>query len=536
MKKIRVAAYARVSTDSDDQANSLESQIRFFTAEINKNPDWELVKVYADEGISGTQTQKRQGFRDMISDAMEGKLDYIITKEVSRFARNVLDSIRYTRMLQEIGVSIKFVLDGIDTSQPDAELRLTIMAALAQEESRKTSERVKWGQQRQMEKGVVFGRSLLGYRVEGGKLHLVEEEAEIVRLIFHKYLVEGKGTQMIAKELKQAGIRPCDPDGRAKYKNDWSSTVILRLLRNEKYVGDLAQKKTYTKSYLDHKKRCNRGQEDIVYIKDHHPEIAIIDRVTWEATQAELSRRSTSKQQQTTRYSNRYWASGKIFCGICGERFVSKTKKNSVGSTRAWNCANHVKAAAFRKAECSKSAWASDKSLKYVVAYLLNLLVQDKQVIKNEILAEICSEISTGGYSSMATTLKKKIEAAQSKKIRLLDLRLSNEISPEEFRMQRRHLDDEMLALQRHMDRLAQEYPTTETRLQPIAEVVERILAFNESIGDAVACQVIKRIVVFPGHIIEVSFWELPMTFRVSYRSTGKLDAYKTEILHCEIV
>lgn len=185
MKK-RVAAYARVSTDKDDQTNSFESQVRYFKSYIDREDGWDLVKIYADEGISGTQTVKRQGFNDMIADALSGKIDLIITKEVSRFARNVLDSIAYTRKLRDHGVYIRFVLDGIDTEQADAELRLTFMSALAQEESRKTSERVKWGQKRQMEKGVVFGRSMLGYQVEGGKLYLVEEEARIVRLIFHK--------------------------------------------------------------------------------------------------------------------------------------------------------------------------------------------------------------------------------------------------------------------------------------------------------------------------------------------------------------
>ena len=167
-------------------------------------------------------------------------------------------------MLKDRNVDVVFVLDGIDTREPDFELKLAIFSAIAQEESRKTSERVKWGQKRQMEKGVVFGRSLLGYKVYKGKLYLIEEEAEVVRLIFHKYVNEGKGTHIIARELKEAGIKPYDPDGRAKYKNDWSNTQILRVLRNEKYVGDLCQKKTYTKNYLDHKKRYNRGEEDMV--------------------------------------------------------------------------------------------------------------------------------------------------------------------------------------------------------------------------------------------------------------------------------
>ena len=162
MRKLKVAAYARVSTDKDDQANSLANQRQYFTDFINSHKDWKLVAVYYDEGISGTQTKKRSGFNSMIQDAMNGDIDFILTKEVARFARNTVDTLSYTRKLKEVGVGVLFTIDNIDTRDRDGELRLTIMASMAQEESRKTSERVKWGQKRRMEQGVVFGRDLLG--------------------------------------------------------------------------------------------------------------------------------------------------------------------------------------------------------------------------------------------------------------------------------------------------------------------------------------------------------------------------------------
>ena len=160
------------------------------------------------------------------------------------------------------------------------------------------------------------------------KILIVEDEKILADSL--RNLLEGKGTHIIARELKEEGIKPYDPDGRAKYKNDWSNTQILRVLRNEKYVGDLCQKKTYTKNFLDHKKRYNRGAEEKIYLTDHHPEIAIISRDMWDATQAELQRRTTTAEQKS-KHSNRYWASGKIFCGVCGERFVNKIKKTSAG-------------------------------------------------------------------------------------------------------------------------------------------------------------------------------------------------------------
>ncbi|MBQ3158770.1 MAG: recombinase family protein, partial [Clostridia bacterium] len=424
---LRVAAYARVSTDKDDQANSFESQVKYFTEFIDRQENWQLVKVYSDDGISGTSTKKRVGFNSMIDDVMNGKIDFIVTKEVSRFARNTVDTLQITRELGNIGVGVYFMLDNINTLDKDGELRLTLMASLAQEESRKTSERVKWGQKRQMEKGVVFGRDLLGYKVEKGKLYLVEDEAEIVKKIFHKYLIEGKGTHIIARELKEEGIKPYDPDGRAKYKNDWSNTQILRVLRNEKYVGDLAQKKTWTKNYLDHKKRYNRGAEDIIYIKDHHPDIAIISREMWNATQAELQRRTTTAEQKS-KHSNRYWASGKIFCGVCGERFVNKIKNTSAGQSRAWNCMNHVKPHAFRQAECSMYEWARDRSMKNVVLYILNMLVENKDELKAEIVKEI-SQLNLEEKVKSTDEIQSKIDRLEQKKLKLLDIRLAEEIS-----------------------------------------------------------------------------------------------------------
>ena len=232
MEKLRVAAYCRVSTDKDDQANSLDSQRKYFCEYINAHDGWILDNIYYDEGISGTQTKKRVGFNAMIDEALHGRIDLILTKEVCRFARNTVDTLFFTRKLKDSGVGVVFTIDNIDTRDCDGELRLTIMASIAQEESRKTSERVKWGQKRRMEQGVVFGRDLLGYYVKDGKLIINEEEAPVVRAIFHKYTVEGKGTHVIARELVEEGLRP-------KRVKQWSNTVILRVLRNEKYVGDL---------------------------------------------------------------------------------------------------------------------------------------------------------------------------------------------------------------------------------------------------------------------------------------------------------
>ena len=293
-KRKRVAAYCRVSTDNEDQANSFESQQRYFRQYIERNPDWELYEIFADEGISGTSTKKRKEFNRMIACAKNGDFDLIITKEISRFARNTLDSIYYTRDLKKHGVGVIFMNDNINTLDGDAELRLAIMSSIAQEESRKTSERVKWGQKRQMEQGVVFGRSMLGYDVKDGKMTINEEGAKIVRLIFHKFVNEGKGTHVIARELREEGIEPM----RVK---EWQNTVILRVIRNEKYCGDVLMQKTITVDYLTHKTKKNEGEADQYFIPDHH--VGIVSHEDWDRAQELLERiagkrRKKKKRQQ----------------------------------------------------------------------------------------------------------------------------------------------------------------------------------------------------------------------------------------------
>ena len=333
-EQLRVAAYCRVSTAQDDQLHSLEHQRRYFAEYISRRPDWVLVEIYADRGLSGT-TVHRPAFQRMIAAAQAGEIDLILTKEVSRFARNTVDALAHTRALRRIGVGVVFITDNIDTRQNDGEFRLTIMASVAQEESRKTSERVKWGQRRSMEQGVVFGcNNIYGFDLCGGRLTVKPEEAAVIRTVYHKFLHEGKGTYIIARELTGAGIPP--PRARDK---PWSSTMVLRLLRNEKYCGDLLQKKTCTPDFLDHRKVKNDGREEQVYLRGHHE--AIVPREQFDAVQRELARRAPNGQKK--RHSARYWCSGKLVCGVCGSRFVPRQRIRADGSVyRFWACRAQV--------------------------------------------------------------------------------------------------------------------------------------------------------------------------------------------------
>ena len=307
----RVVAYCRVSTDSEDQANSLENQKMYFNREIQNNPEWELVRLYADEGITGTSTKKRKQFNQMIRDAENKKIDVILTKEVSRFARNTVDALEYTRKLKNMGVEVYFLLDNISTADKDGELRLTIMSSLAQEEERKISERCTWGARRSMEKGVVFGNCILGYDLKDGKLTVNKKEAKIVQDIFHKYLYEGKGLFTISRELMEKGIQT------ARGNKKWFPTTVKAILENEKYIGDLKQGKTYIEDFLNKKTKKNKGEREFVIIKNNHE--PIISREDFEKVQEEMKNRhrDTVKEDKKTKYSNKYAFSGKLICSEC---------------------------------------------------------------------------------------------------------------------------------------------------------------------------------------------------------------------------
>ena len=401
--KRKVAAYCRVSTDHEDQANSFESQQRYFRQYIKRNPDWELYGIFADEGISGTSTKKRKEFNRMIACAKSGEFDLILTKEISRFARNTLDSIYYTRDLKKHGVGVIFLNDNINTLDGDAELRLAILSSIAQEESRKTSERVKWGQKRRMEQGVVFGRSMLGYDVKDGRMTINEEGAKVVRRIFHKFVNEGKGTHVIARELREEGICPM----RAK---EWSNTVILRVIRNEKYCGDLVQKKTYTPDFLSHEKKYNRGQEEFVIIKDHHE--PIISRELFEKANRMLDARSLS-QEGVAKHSNRYPFSGKIKCGCCGSGYVARYKTRKDGSKyKAWRCGKASKHGSLHMdAEGNKIGCTGQSIRNEDAVYLLYLVTKSLKYDRAKAADQLIS-ILRSALDDMDKQCLKEIEDA----------------------------------------------------------------------------------------------------------------------------
>ena len=526
----RVAAYCRVSTDKTDQANSLESQQRYFSEYINRNPLWELYDIYVDDGISGTNTKKRAAFNHMIEDAVNGKFDLIITKEISRFARNIVDSITYTRELKQYGVGVLFLSDGIYTLDSDGELRLALISTIAQEESRKTSERVKWGQRRQMEKGVVFGKDMLGYDVRNGKLFINEEGAETVRKIFHKFLDEGKGVHRIAKELRDEGVKT------AARMKDWSYTNILRILRNEKYCGDLVQQKTYTPDYLTHQKKRNYGEVETVTIRDHHE--PIISRERFEAVQRALNRRRPS-ESTIKAYANRYALSGKIICGECGAGFVRRQKKRKDGTFNVkWVCAESRKNGGSHQEKDGETAGCttnsiSDRDIKQILQRVVADTMNGREELVSKLLQTVESVIKTVSGNDDLYRIEKETEKCAEKKKRLLDMCLNGYIEAKDYRAACDELAIQITELQ---SALAKE-KEKQKMIADKEKLIEDIKKFISNIScgaewnDAFYRNIVDKIVVYKGRKMDIHLKFIPDRWQAQILAGVKeINAYESKM------
>lgn len=327
-RKKRVAAYARVSTDNHEQLTSYEAQVDHYTDHIKSNPDWEFVKVYSDEGLSGTSTIKREGFKQMVADALNGNIDLILTKSISRFARNTVDSIQTVRSLKDKGVEVYFEKENIHTLDSKGELLLTIMSSLAQEESRSISENVRWGKHKQMQNGKVSMpyKQFLGYeKGPDGKPKIVENEAKVVKQIYTLFL-EGATYREIAANLTANNVPT--PSG----KEVWYVSTIKSILQNEKYAGNAILQKKYTVDFLSKKKLVNQGQLPQYYVENSHP--GIIPLSTYELVQDEIRRREKMGKSVRSKLFT-----GQIICGECGALYRPKVWHSKDKYRRTiWRC------------------------------------------------------------------------------------------------------------------------------------------------------------------------------------------------------
>jgi len=367
----RVAGYARVSTDSEEQLTSYEAQVNYYTRYIRSRSDWQFVNVYTDEGISATNTKRREGFNRMVADALEGKIDLIVTKSVSRFARNTVDSLTTVRKLKEKGVEVYFEKENIWTLDSKGELLITIMSSLAQEESRSISENVTWGQRKRFADGKVsipYGH-FLGYRKGADGLpEVVPEEAEIVRSIYQMF-IEGTTTNAIAKRLTDKGIPT--PAG----KQNWQRATVESILRNEKYKGAALLQKSFTVDFLQKKMKVNEGEVPQYYVEHSHE--AIIAPEEWERVQLELARRKNSPRRT---HCNSPFA-GKLICGDCGEIFGSKVWHSTSKYRRTiWQCN-----AKFKSEEKCRTPHLYEDDLKEHFVTALSKLLTDRDALLDDL-------------------------------------------------------------------------------------------------------------------------------------------------------
>ncbi|MTI81242.1 MAG: recombinase family protein [Firmicutes bacterium] len=374
-QKKKMAAYCRVSTDQLEQLSSYEAQVKYYTGYISNHPDYEYAGIYADEGISGTNTKKREQFNKMIEDCKTGKIDMIITKSISRFARNTLDCLNYVRQLKDLGIGVVFEKENINTLDSKGEVLLSILSSLAQDESRSISENSTWGIRRRFEQGkvAVNHTKFLGYdKDEDGDLVINEQQAKIVRRIYKDYL-DGKGPNRIARELEAEGV----PNWNGKAK--WYESSIRNMLQNEKYKGDALLQKTYTVDFLTKKRVVNTGQIPRYYVEESHP--AIIDKDMWEAVQLEMERRRAFAEEHDIKkvdyatVDNPF--AGRVICGKCGSIFGRKVWNSNDDRFRkiVWRC-NKKYIAKGKK--CCDNKHVADKILYQAFVNTFNAILENK--------------------------------------------------------------------------------------------------------------------------------------------------------------
>lgn len=451
----RVAAYARVSTSSEEQLTSYEAQVDYYTRFIQSKPEWEFVRVYTDEGISAVNTKKREGFNQMVRDALDGKIDLIVTKSVSRFARNTVDSLVTVRKLKEKGVEVYFEKENIYTLDSKGELLITIMSSLAQEESRSISENVTWGQRKRFADGKVSlpYSHFLGYRKGADGLpEIVPEEAETVCWIYSLFLT-GKTTGSIASLLTREGIPT--PAGKAK----WQASTVESILKNEKYKGDALLQKAFTVDFLTKKQKKNEGEVPQYYVENSHP--AIIDPAEWKLVQRELERRKSIGRS----YSGNSIFSSRLVCGDCGGFFGSKVWHSTDKYRRTiWRCNSK-----FTGEEKCQTLHLTEEEIKARFLDAFNALVSDKERLLDECRTMQAALTDTGSLDSEIAALLSEMEVVAELTKRCIE---ENSTTAQ----------DQAAYLERY-NGLAERYETAKAKLEKLQAAKAQREAKAEDIG-----------------------------------------------------
>ena len=392
-RQLRVAAYCRVSTDDEEQLTSYEAQKNYYTDKIMTNKEWTMAGIFADEGITGTSARKRPEFLRMIRQCKQGKIDIVLTKSISRFARNTVDCLNYVRALKELGIAVIFEKENMNTLEIDSEILITMLGAFAQSESESISANVRWGIRQAMKEGkaTIQYKYLYGYRKgDDGKPEIIPDQAEVVRKIYDLFL-SGTPVRGIQEYLNEDAV----PNINGEPK--WARSAIDSILTNEKYCGDVLLQKTYIDDCINKKVKKNTGQLPMYLVQNHHE--GIISRETFDAAQAELARRSAGKSPSKknaptgrSRYSSKYALSDRLYCGECGTRYQRCTWRNRDGSKRiVWRCVSRVD---YGNKYCHDSPTLDEEPLHRAILAAINSTVRDKDNIVYNLKAAMEKELA----------------------------------------------------------------------------------------------------------------------------------------------
>lgn len=436
----RVAAYCRVSTDSEDQLNSYKSQVSYYTDLINNNIEWCMVDIYADEAITGTQVNKREDFQRMINDCMNNEIDMIITKSISRFARNTLDTLKYVRMLKEKNIAVYFEDEKINTLTMDGELLLVVLSSVAQQEVENISANVKKGLNMKMRRGELVGfQGCLGYdyHKEDKTLTINEKEAEIVKYIFNRY-IEGAGGSIIGQELENLGYK-------TKYgSTTWSNSTVLGIIKNEKYIGDVLLGKTFTVDPISKRRLDNLGEEEKYYVKNNHE--PIISREIFDKAHEILNRRSKNRGKyeegvtKREKYSRKYAFSCMMECGFCGGTLTRRNwHSGSEYSKVIWQC---VVATKKGKKYCTESKGIPERVIENAFVESYRLLCDEKKSVLEELLSRINDTVGSSEVNNKIRKIEKELSVIEKKINNLVDMRLDDIIEKETYEKKYQELID----------------------------------------------------------------------------------------------
>lgn len=471
--KLKVGAYCRVSTGDEEQLNSYQSQLKYYNQKINDNANWKFVDIYADEAITGTIDYKRSDFMRMIQDALDGKLELILTKSISRFARNTLDTLKYVRMLKEKNIGILFEEENINTLEMAGELLLTILSSVAQQESETISSHVTLGLEMKMKRGEMVGNNrAFGYNYDKENKTLVinKDEAPYVEYIFDRYC-KGMGGSTIAKEMTKMNVMT--PTGNTK----WNDTTILRIVKNEIYKGDLLMGKTYTADPISHKRVVNLGERNQYYVTNHHE--AIISEDTWNKAQEILKKRSEIKNGGRRRgnYSRKYAFSSRIFCGYCGTLYVRRCwAAGTKNEKRVWQCMDTVKNG---RNNCPKCKAIREEVVEKCFVDAYELLCKNNNDIIDNFMQRIKATVKDTSQDVMIKDIGKKLDAIDKKMGMLVDLHLEGNIDESVYNQKKEDLVEKKEKLQHELE-LLQMDKDEDKSLQNGLRKIENILKSNQ--------------------------------------------------------